>query len=142
MAEPEALNAPDARERDSSPSLNAEEMADHGTAYPMRFKKMGEQVEAVRNRTHRSSSSARLHGRAAGEPLWRGLDPARRRRKRRRSSRQRPAFSPDGRRGRPRSALFVCHGGGALEYPDLLKRYRDLGIARVNFRCLPRTEMK
>jgi alkanesulfonate monooxygenase SsuD/methylene tetrahydromethanopterin reductase-like flavin-dependent oxidoreductase (luciferase family) len=27
---------------------NTEEIADHGTAYPMRFKKMGEQVEAVK----------------------------------------------------------------------------------------------
>jgi alkanesulfonate monooxygenase SsuD/methylene tetrahydromethanopterin reductase-like flavin-dependent oxidoreductase (luciferase family) len=27
---------------------NAEEMADHGTAYPTRFKKMGEQVEAMK----------------------------------------------------------------------------------------------
>jgi hypothetical protein len=76
-------------------------------------------------------------GRAPGDPLWRRLDPARRERKRRRSARLRPAFRQVAEEaGRDPRSLSVTVAG-APDDPDLLKRYRDLGITRVNFPLPP-----
>jgi probable F420-dependent oxidoreductase len=145
---------------------NAEEMADHGTAYPTRFKKMGEQVEAMKQIW--TNETPEYHGTFVDfPPMMTWPKPV-----------QKPhppvivggAFPWAARRailygdgwiplagsasdgdpldyvprfrqmaeeaGRDPRSLPVTVAGPP-EDPDLLKRYRDLGIARVNFPLPP-----
>ena len=145
---------------------NAEELADHGTAYPTRFKKMAEQVAAMKQIW--TSERPEYHGEFVDfPPMMTWPKPV-----------QKPhppvivggAFPWAARRairygdgwiplagsasdsdpldyvarfrqmaeeaGRDLRSLSVTVAGPS-EDPDLLKRYRDLGVARVNFPLPP-----
>jgi probable F420-dependent oxidoreductase len=145
---------------------NAEEMADHATAYPTRFKKMGEQVEAMKQIW--TNETPEYHGAFVDFPpmmTWPkpvqkphppvivgGAFPWAARRAIRYGDGWIPLagsesdgdpldYVPRFRQmaeeaGRdPRSLSLTV--AGPPEDPDLLKRYRDLGIDRVNFPLPP-----
>jgi alkanesulfonate monooxygenase SsuD/methylene tetrahydromethanopterin reductase-like flavin-dependent oxidoreductase (luciferase family) len=108
---------------------NAEEMEDHGTVYETRFKKLREQIEAVGGAFRYAARRAIRYGdgmipqassAGSGEAedflprLWQMAEEA----------------------GRDPKSLSVTLGG-APEDPDRLKRYRDLGVVRMNVRLPP-----
>jgi probable F420-dependent oxidoreductase len=145
---------------------NAEEMADHGTAYPTRFRKMREQVAAMKEIW--TKEKPEYHGEFVDFPpmmTWPkpiqkphppiivgGAFPWAARRAIRYGDGWIPLaggarygdpldYLPRFREmaeeaGRDPRSLSVTVGG-APEDPDLLKRYRDLGVARVNFPVPP-----
>jgi probable F420-dependent oxidoreductase len=121
---------------------NAEEIENHGTEFASRFKKMREQIEAMKEIW--TKSEAEYHGdlaesgaetASAGHP-WRRLSVGgapghslRRRmvpeRQQRQSARIPAPLSPDGRGGRARSAVFRGHSGrcaGGPGYAEALSR--------------------
>ena len=144
---------------------NAEEIENHGTVFAMRFKKMREQVEAMKQVW--TKSTAEYHGEIVKfssmmtwpKPVQRPHPPvilggafpwaARR------AIRYGDGWIPIAGAGRsdpldylPRFRQMVEEAerdpqslpvtlGGAPENPDLLKRYRDLGVVRVNFPVPP-----
>jgi probable F420-dependent oxidoreductase len=145
---------------------NAEEMEDHGTVYATRFKKMREQVEAMK--AIWTQEEPEYHGDIVDFPpmhTWPkpvqqphppvivgGAFPWAARRAIRYGDGWIPLaggarygdpldYLPRFYRmaeeaGRDPQSLSVTVGG-APEDPDLLKRYRDLGVARVNFPVPP-----
>jgi probable F420-dependent oxidoreductase len=145
---------------------NAEEMEDHGTAFATRFKKMREQVAAMKEIW--TKEQPEYHGEFVDFPAmmtWPkpvqkphppiiigGAFPWAARRAIRYGDGWIPLaggarygdpldYLPRFRRmaeeaGRDPQSLSVIVGG-APEDPDLLKRYRDLGVARVNFPLPP-----
>ncbi|HJU20614.1 MAG TPA: LLM class F420-dependent oxidoreductase [Stellaceae bacterium] len=145
---------------------NAEEMEDHGTAYATRFKKMREQVAAMKEIW--TKDKPEYHGDIVDFPpmmTWPkpmqkphppvivgGAFPWAARRAIRYGDGWIPLaggarygdpldYLPRFRRmaeeaGRDPQSLSVTLGG-APEDPDLLKRYRDQGVARVNFPVPP-----
>jgi probable F420-dependent oxidoreductase len=145
---------------------NAEEMEDHGTAYSTRFKKLREQIEAMKEIW--TKDTAEYHGEIIDfppmqtwpKPVQKPHPPvivggafqyAARRAVRYgdglipqaadAGSGQPEEYMPRFRRmaeeaGRDPRSLPVTLGG-APDEPDRLKRYRDLGIARVNVRLPP-----
>jgi probable F420-dependent oxidoreductase len=145
---------------------NAEEMENHGTVYATRFKKMGEQIEAMK--AIWTKDTPEYHGEIIDFPpmqIW--PKPVQKphppiiiggafRYAVRRAIRYGDGLIPqaaDAGSGEPeeymprfrRMAEEAGHDprslpvtlGGAPQDPDRLKRYRDLGIARVNFRLPP-----
>ena len=145
---------------------NAEEMEDHGTVYATRFKKMREQVEAMK--AIWTQEKPEYHGDIVDFPpmqTWPkpvqqpyppvivgGAFPWAERRAIRYGDGWIP-LAGGARYGDPLDYLPRFHRmaeeagrdpqslavtvGGAPEDPDLLKRYRDLGVARVNFPVPP-----
>jgi probable F420-dependent oxidoreductase len=145
---------------------NAEEMEDHGTAYPTRFRKMREQVAAMKEIW--TTEKPEYHGEFVDFPpmmTWPkpvqkpyppiivgGAFPWAARRAIRYGDGWIP-IAGGGRHGDPLDFLprfrrmteeasrdprsLSITVGGAPEDPDLLKRYRDLGVARVNFPVPP-----
>ena len=145
---------------------NAEEMEDHGTVYATRFKKMREQVEAMK--AIWTQEKPEYHGDIVDFPpmqTWPkpvqqphppvivgGAFPWAARRAIRYGDGWIP-LAGGARYGDPLDYLPRFHRmaeeagrdpqslavtvGGAPEDPDLLKRYRDLGVARVNFPVPP-----
>ncbi|MGH7110636.1 MAG: TIGR03619 family F420-dependent LLM class oxidoreductase [Stellaceae bacterium] len=145
---------------------NAEEMEDHGTVYATRFKKMREQVEAMK--AIWTQENPEYHGEIVDFPAmmtWPkpmqkphppvivgGAFPWAARRAIRYGDGWIP-LAGGGRYGDPLDYLprfremareagrdpqsLSVTVGGAPEDPDLLKRYRDLGVARVNFPVPP-----
>jgi probable F420-dependent oxidoreductase len=145
---------------------NAEEMEDHGTVYATRFKKMREQVEAMK--TIWTQEKPEYHGDIVDFPpmqTWPkpvqqpyppvivgGAFPWAARRAIRYGDGWIP-LAGGARYGDPLDYLPRFHRmaeeagrdpqslavtvGGAPEDPDVLKRYRDLGVARVNFPVPP-----
>ncbi len=145
---------------------NAEEMEDHGTVFATRFKKMREQIEAMKEIW--TQSKPEYHGDIVEFPsmmTWPkpvqkphppiivgGAFPWAARRAIRYGDGWIPIagggrygdpldYLPRFRRmaeeaGRDPQSLPVTLGG-APENPDLLKRYRDLGVVRVNFPVPP-----
>jgi probable F420-dependent oxidoreductase len=145
---------------------NAEEMEDHGTAYPTRFKKMGEQVAAMKEIWTKEKSE--YHGEIVDFPpmmTWPkpvqkphppiiigGAFPWAARRAIRYGDGWIPiagdARDSDPLELLPRFRQMAEEAGrdprslsvtvaGPPEDPDLLKRYRELGVARVNFPLHP-----
>ena len=145
---------------------NAEEMEDHGTVYATRFKKMREQVEAMK--AIWTQEKPEYHGDIVDFPpmqTWPkpvqqpyppvivgGAFPWAARRAIRYGDGWIP-LAGGARYGDPLDYLPRFHRmaeeagrdpqslavtvGGAPEDPDVLKRYRDLGVARVNFPVPP-----
>ena len=145
---------------------NAEEMEDHGTVYATRFKKMREQVEAMK--AIWTQEKPEYHGDIIDFPpmqTWPkpvqqpyppvivgGAFPWAARRAIRYGDGWIP-LAGGARYGDPLDYLPRFHRmaeeagrdpqslavtvGGAPEDPDVLKRYRDLGVARVNFPVPP-----
>jgi probable F420-dependent oxidoreductase len=145
---------------------NAEEMEDHGTEFTTRFKKMREQVEAMKEIW--TKNEPEYHGEFVNFPAmmtWPkpvqkphppvivgGAFPWAARRAIRYGDGWIPLaggarygnpldYLPRFRQmaeeaGRDPQSLSVTVGG-APEDPDMLKRYRDLGVARVNFPVPP-----
>jgi probable F420-dependent oxidoreductase len=145
---------------------NAEEMEDHGTDYTTRFKKMREQIEAMKEIW--TKDTPEYHGEIVDfPPMMTWPKPMQKphppiivggafQYAARRAIRygdglipQAPAegsgspeeFLPRFRQmakeaGRDPQSLSVTLGG-APEDPDRLKRYRDLGVARMNVRLPP-----
>ena len=145
---------------------NAEEMEDHGTGYATRFKKMREQVEAMK--AIWTQEKPEYHGDIVDFPpmqTWPkpvqqpyppvivgGAFPWAARRAIRYGDGWIP-LAGGARYGDPLDYLPRFHRmaeeagrdpqslavtvGGAPEDPDVLKRYRDLGVARVNFPVPP-----
>ena len=145
---------------------NTEEMEDHGTVFATRFKKMREQIDAMKEIWTKTTSE--YHGEIVDFPpmmTWPkpvqtphppvivgGAFPWAARRAIRYGDGWIPIaggarygnpleYLPRFRRmaeeaGRDPQSLPVTLGG-APEDPDLLKRYRDLGVARVNFPVPP-----
>ena len=145
---------------------NAEEMEDHGTVYATRFKKMREQVEAMK--AIWTQEKPEYHGNIVDFPpmqTWPkpvqqpyppvivgGPFPWAARRAIRYGDGWIP-LAGGARYGDPLDYLPRFHRmaeeagrdpqslavtvGGAPEDPDVLKRYRDLGVARVNFPVPP-----
>ena len=145
---------------------NAEEMEDHGTVYATRFKKMREQVEAMK--AIWTQEKPEYHGDIVDFPpmqTWPkpvqqpyppvivgGAFPWAARRAIRYGDGWIP-LAGGARYGDPLDYLPHFHRmaeeagrdpqslavtvGGAPEDPDVLKRYRDLGVARVNFPVPP-----
>ena len=145
---------------------NAEEMEDHGTVYATRFKKMREQVEAMK--AIWTQEKPEYHGDIVDFPpmqTWPkpvqqphppvivgGAFPWAARRAIRYGSGWIP-LAGGARYGDPLDYLPRFHRmaeeagrdphslsvtvGGAPEDPDVLQRYRDLGVARVNFPVPP-----
>jgi probable F420-dependent oxidoreductase len=123
---------------------NAEEIENHGTEFTSRFKKMREQIEAMKEVW--TKSTAEYHGDIVGftsmmtwpKPVQKPHPPvilggafpwaARR------AIRYGDGWYPNA--GRDPQSLEITLGG-APEDPDMLKRYRDLGVARVNFPVPP-----
>ena len=142
---------------------NAEEMEDRGTIYETRFKKLREQIEAMKEMW--TKATPEYYGELVDFPsmvTWPkpvqkphppiivgGAFPyaagfaaatassASLKRRIRRGGGISPAVSADGARIRPRSKVVIGDPGGAPEDPDRLKRYRDLGVARMNVRLPP-----
>ena len=145
---------------------NAEEMEDHGTVYATRFKKMREQVEAMK--AIWTQEKPEYHGDIVDFPpmqTWPkpvqqpyppvivgGAFPWAARRAIRYGDGWIP-LAGGARYGNPLDYLPRFHRmaeeagrdpqslsvtvGGAPDDPDVLKRYRDLGVARVNFPVPP-----
>jgi len=144
---------------------NAEEMADHGTEFKSRFKVMRERVEAMRAIWTKSKPeytgeyvkfppmmtwpspcrkphppmivAARSPTARAGDRLRRRLDAARAAAGVRRRARAAAGLPQAGRRGGRDPATPADHGLRRGEDGDLIKRYRDAGVARLVFN-LPR----
>jgi alkanesulfonate monooxygenase SsuD/methylene tetrahydromethanopterin reductase-like flavin-dependent oxidoreductase (luciferase family) len=124
---------------------NAKEMEDHGTIYETRFKKLREQIEAMKGDLDQGEDRIpRRAGRfsadddlaqtspeaAPADHCWRRL-PLRRptslERRVRRSGGISPAVSADGARSRARSKVVIGDLGRRPEDLDRLKRYRAWG---------------
>ena len=144
---------------------NEEEMADHGTVFKTRFKKMREQVEAMKQIW--TKSTAEYHGEIVNfSPMSSWPKPVQKPHPpvilggafpwaARRAIRYGDGWIPIAGTGRadpfdylprfrqmaeeagrdPRSLPVTL--GGAPEDADLLKRYRDLGVVRANFPVPP-----
>jgi probable F420-dependent oxidoreductase len=142
---------------------NAEEMENHGTVYPTRFKKMREQIEAMKEIW--TKDKAEYHGEIVDfPPMMTWPKPVQKphppiilggafQYAARRAIRYGNGLIPqaaDARSGEPEEYLprfrrmaeeagrdarsLQVTLGGAPEDPDQLKRYRDIGIARMNVR--------
>jgi probable F420-dependent oxidoreductase len=142
---------------------NAEEMEDHGTVYATRFKKLREQIEAMKEIW--TKDTAEYHGEIVDfPPMMTWPNPVQKphppiivggafQYAARRAIRYGDGLIPqaaDAGSGEPEEymPLFRCMAeeagrdprslpvtlGGAPEDPERLKRYRDLGIARMNVR--------
>jgi probable F420-dependent oxidoreductase len=144
---------------------NAEEIENHGTVFATRFKKMREQIEAMKEIW--TKSTAEYHGEIIDfTPMMTWPKPVQKPHPpvilggafpwaARRAIRYGDGWIPIAGAGRadpledlprfrqmaeeagrdPRSLPVTL--GGAPENPDLLKRYRDLGVVRVNFPVPP-----
>src|SRR5712691_3447846 len=142
---------------------NAEEIENHGTDFPSRFKKMREQIEAMKEIW--TKSKPEYHGEIVDFPsmmtwpkpvqepyppvLLGGAFPW----AARRAVRYGNGWYPNASSGDPLEYLPRFHRmaeeagrdpqslpvtlGGAPEDPDMLRRFRDLGVARVNFPVPP-----
>jgi len=142
---------------------NAEEIENHGTDFPTRFKKMREQIEAMKEIW--TKSKPEYHGEIVDFPsmmtwpkpvqepyppvLLGGAFPW----AARRAVRYGNGWYPNASSGDPLEYLPRFHRmaeeagrdpqslpvtlGGAPEDPDMLRRFRDLGVARVNFPVPP-----
>ncbi|MGH7107214.1 MAG: LLM class F420-dependent oxidoreductase [Acetobacteraceae bacterium] len=145
---------------------NAEEMEDHGTVYATRFKRLREQIEAMKEIW--TKEKPEYHGEIVDFPAMQtwpkpvqkphppvivgGAFPWAARRAIRYGDGWIP-LAGGGRYGDPLDYLprfqrmaeeagrdpqtLSVTVGGAPEDPDVLKRYRDLGVARVNFPVPP-----
>jgi len=145
---------------------NAEEMENHGTAYETRFKKLREQIEAMK--VIWTKDKAEYHGEVVDfPPMMTWPKPVQKphppiivggafRHAARRAIRYGDGIIPQGSNagsgepeeflphfrqmveeaGRDPKSLSVTLGG-APEDPDRLKRYRDLGVTRMNVRLPP-----
>jgi probable F420-dependent oxidoreductase len=145
---------------------NAEEMENHGTAYETRFKKLREQIEAMK--VIWTKDKAEYHGEVVDfPPMMTWPKPVQKphppiivggafRYAARRAIRYGDGIIPQGSNtgsgepeeflphfrqmaeeaGRDPKSLSVTLGG-APEDPDRLKRYRDLGVTRMNVRLPP-----
>src|SRR3954453_10333261 len=143
--------------------LNAEEIENHGTEFASRFKKMREQIEAMKEIW--TKSEAEYHGdivkfskmmtwpKAVQKPhppvILGGAFPW----AARRAVRYGDGWYPNASSGNPLEYLprfremakeagrdpqsLPVTLGGAPEDPDMLKRFRDLGVVRVNFPVPP-----
>jgi probable F420-dependent oxidoreductase len=145
---------------------NAEEMEDHGTEYSTRFKKMREQIEAMKEIWTKDKPD--YHGEIVDfPPMMTWPKPVQKphppiivggafQYAARRAIRYGDGLipqAPDERSGPPEEFLqrfrrmaeeagrdpqsLSVTLGGAPEDPDRLKRYRDIGVARMNVRLPP-----
>jgi len=145
---------------------NAEEMENHGTAYETRFKKLREQIEAMK--VIWTKDKAEYHGEVVDfPPMMTWPKPVQKphppiivggafRYAARRAIRYGDGIIPQGSNaGSGEPEEFLAHFrqmageagrdpkslsvtlGGAPEDPDRLKRYRDLGVTRMNVRLPP-----
>jgi probable F420-dependent oxidoreductase len=142
---------------------NAEEIENHGTEFTSRFKKMREQIEAMREIW--TKSTAEYHGDIVNfSPMMTWPKPVQKPHPpvilggafpwaARRAVRYGDGWYPNASSGNPQEYLprfrqmaeeagrdpnsVAVTLGGAPEDPDMLKRYRDLGVVRVNFPVPP-----
>ena len=142
---------------------NAEEMEDHGTVYETRTLKMREQIEAMKEIW--TKSTAEYHGDLVDfSPMMTWPKPVQKPHPpvilggafpwaARRAVRYGDGWYPNASSGNPQEYLprfrqmaeeagrdpksLPVTLGGAPEDPDMLKRYRDLGVVRVNFPVPP-----
>ncbi|HJY48933.1 MAG TPA: LLM class F420-dependent oxidoreductase [Stellaceae bacterium] len=142
---------------------NADEMADHGTEFKSRFKLMRERIEAMKEIW--TKSKPEYHGEMVDfAPMMTWPKPVQKPHPpvilggafpwaARRAVRYGDGWYPNASSGNPQEYLprfrqmaeeagrdpqfLPVTLGGAPEDPDMLKRYRDLGVARVNFPVPP-----
>ena len=142
---------------------NAEEIENHGTEFISRFKKMREQIEAMKEIW--TKSTAEYHGDIVNfSPMMTWPKPVQKPHPpvilggafpwaARRAVRYGDGWYPNASSGNPQEYLprfrqmaeeagrdpksLPVTLGGAPEDPDMLKRYRDLGVVRVNFPVPP-----
>jgi len=142
---------------------NVEEIENHGTEFTSRFKKMREQIEAMKEIW--TKSTAEYHGDLVDfSPMMTWPKPVQKPHPpvilggafpwaARRAVRYGDGWYPNASSGNPQEYLprfrqmaeeagrdsqsLPVTLGGAPEDPDMLKRYRDLGVVRVNFPVPP-----
>jgi probable F420-dependent oxidoreductase len=142
---------------------NAEEIENHGTEFTSRFKKMREQIEAMKEIW--TKPTAEYHGDLVDfSPMMTWPKPVQKPHPpvilggafpwaARRAVRYGDGWYPNASSGNPLEYLprfremakeagrdpqsLPVTLGGAPEDPDMLKRYRDLGVVRVNFPVPP-----
>ena len=142
---------------------NQDEIEDHGTVFKTRFKKMREQIEAMKQIW--TKSTAEYHGDVVNfSPMMTWPKPVQKPHPpvilggafpwaARRAVRYGDGWYPNASSGNPQEYLprfrqmaeeagrdpksLPVTLGGAPEDPDMLKRYRDLGVVRVNFPVPP-----
>jgi alkanesulfonate monooxygenase SsuD/methylene tetrahydromethanopterin reductase-like flavin-dependent oxidoreductase (luciferase family) len=129
---------------------NAEELEDHGTVYVTLFKKTREQIEAMKEIW--TKDAAEHHGDIIDfPPMQTWPKPVQKphppiivggafKYAARRAIRYGDGLipqAPEAGSGEPEDYMPPVTLGGASEAPDRLKRYRDIGIARMNVRLPP-----